>query len=160
QPPRGDVSTYKSAASCLQLSKSQQSECDGAQSSSPTLLVTMASVVCLDTSYLRPFVVMAQWGPIKAQVLADFALELSAPSGELASQVWILSVDGASNLKGSGARVVLEGQDGVLIEQSPRFEFKASNNQAEYEPLIAGMKLAIEMEVKELRAKSDSQLVM
>ncbi|MCI23157.1 gag-pol polyprotein, partial [Trifolium medium] len=98
-------------------------------------------------------------GPIKAQVLADFAHKLSAPSGELASQVWILSVDGASNLKGSGDGVVLEGPDGVLIEQSLRFEFKTSNNQAEYEALIAGMKLAIEMEVKELRAKSDSQLV-
>ncbi|GAU41232.1 hypothetical protein TSUD_280320, partial [Trifolium subterraneum] len=33
------------------------------------------------------------------------------------------------------------------------------NNQAEYEALIAGMKLAREMEVEDLRAKSDSQLV-
>jgi ribonuclease HI len=41
--------------------------------------------------------------------------------------------------------VVLEGLDGVLIEQSLRFAFKGSNNQAEYEALIAGMKLAREM---------------
>jgi ribonuclease HI len=53
----------------------------------------------------------------------------------------------------------LEGPDGVLIEQSLRFAFKASNNQAEYEALIAGMKLAREMEVADLRAKSDLQLV-
>ncbi|PNX86818.1 gag-pol polyprotein, partial [Trifolium pratense] len=46
-----------------------------------------------------------------------------------------------------------------MIEQSLRFAFKASNNQAEYEALIAGMKLAKEMEVKNLRAMSDSQLV-
>jgi ribonuclease HI len=70
-----------------------------------------------------------------------------------------LSVDGASNIRGSGARVVLEGPDGVLIEQSLRFAFKASNNQAEYEALIVGMRLAKEMEVADLRAKSDSQLV-
>jgi ribonuclease HI len=38
--------------------------------------------------------------------------------------------------------VVLEGPDGVMIEQSLRFAFRASNNQAEYEALIAGMKLA------------------
>ncbi|MCI66804.1 gag-pol polyprotein [Trifolium medium] len=63
-----------------------------------------------------------------------------------------MSVDGASNLRGSGADVVLEGPDGVLIEQSMRFEFRASNNQAEYEALIAGIRLAIEMGVKELRA--------
>jgi len=41
-------------------------------------------------------------------------------------------MDGASNLKGSGAGVVLEGPEGVLIDQSLRFAFKASNNQAEY----------------------------
>ncbi|MCI44992.1 gag-pol polyprotein, partial [Trifolium medium] len=40
-----------------------------------------------------------------------------------------------------------------------RFAFKASNNQAEYEALIAGMNLAREMEVQELNAQSDSQLV-
>jgi len=71
----------------------------------------------------------------------------------------VLSVDGSSNLKGSGAGVALEGPDGVLIEQSLRFVFKASNNQAEYEALLAGMCLAIEVGVKDLEAKSDSQMV-
>jgi len=33
----------------------------------------------------------------------------------------------------------LEEPNGVLIEQALRFAFKASNNQAEYEALIAGM---------------------
>jgi ribonuclease HI len=74
--------------------------------------------------------------------------------------VWLLSVDGSSNLKGSGAGVILEGPDDILIEQSLRFEFKASKNQAEYEALIAGMILAQEMGAENLRAKSDSQLVM
>ncbi|MCI62620.1 gag-pol polyprotein, partial [Trifolium medium] len=74
-------------------------------------------------------------------------------------QPWTLSVDGSSNLRGSRAGVVLEGPDGVLVEQLLRFAFQASNNQAEYEALIAGMKLAREMEVKDLKAKSDSQLV-
>jgi len=47
----------------------------------------------------------------------------------------------------------------VLIEQALRFAFKASNNQAEYEALIAGMLLAKEMGVQSLVVKSDSQLV-
>ncbi len=59
-------------------------------------------------------------------------------------------------MKGSGAGVILEGPGDVLIEQSLRFEFKASNNQAEYEALIAGMNLAAEMGAENLRAKSDS----
>jgi ribonuclease HI len=68
-------------------------------------------------------------------------------------------VDGSSNLKGSRAGVVLEGRNNLLIEQSLRFEFKVSNNQDEYEALIAGMTLAREMGAENLRAKSDSQLV-
>ena len=36
----------------------------------------------------------------------------------------------------------------MLIEQSLRFAFKASNNQAEYEALIAGILLAKEMGAK------------
>ena len=87
-------------------------------------------------------------GPIKGQVFADFVVELSSvatPSEGLDFR-WVLSVDGSSNQQGSDAGVILEGPNGVLIEQSLRFAFKSSNNQAEYEALIAGMLLAREME--------------
>ena len=47
----------------------------------------------------------------------------------------------------------------MLIEQSLRFAFKANNNQAEYEALIAGILLAKEMGAKVLMAKSDSLLI-
>ncbi|XP_027935092.1 uncharacterized protein LOC114190415 [Vigna unguiculata] len=100
-------------------------------------------------------------GPIRAQFLADFVVELSdlVKDREKDGSAWILSVDESSNLKGSGAGVVLEGPEGVLIEQSLRFAFKASNNKAEYEALIAGMLLAKEMGVSRLLVKSDSALV-
>lgn len=62
------------------------------------------------------------------------------------------------NIKGSGAGAILEGPNDLLIEQSLRFEFKASNNQAEYEALIVGMNLAKEMGADNLMARSDSQL--
>jgi len=101
-------------------------------------------------------------GSIKGQVYADFVAELS-PGGdpqeaELGSQ-WVLSVDGSSNQQGSGVGIILEGPNGVLIEQALRFAFKASNNQAQYEALIVGMLLAKEMGAQSLLAKSDSQLV-
>ncbi|XP_068476630.1 uncharacterized protein [Phaseolus vulgaris] len=100
-------------------------------------------------------------GFIKGQVYADFVAELS-PGGdqevESGSQ-WLLSVDGSSNQQGSGAGIVLEGPNGVLIEQALRFAFKASNNQAEYEALIAGMLLAKEMGAQNLLVKNDSQLI-
>ena len=77
-------------------------------------------------------------GPIKGQVFADFVVELSSgvtPSEGLDFR-WVLSVDDSSNQHGSGAGVILEDLNGVLIEQSVHFAFKASNNQAEYEALM------------------------
>ena len=41
-----------------------------------------------------------------------------------------------------------------------KFGFNASNNKAEYEVLIAGLKLAKEMKVESLEIFSDSQLVV
>ena len=57
-------------------------------------------------------------GPIKGQIYADFVVELSsaATHQEEAGFRWMLSVDGSSNQQGSGAGVILEGQDGLLIE--------------------------------------------
>ncbi|XP_020230287.1 uncharacterized protein LOC109811062 [Cajanus cajan] len=100
-------------------------------------------------------------GAIKAQALANFVMELTSPAdeGEIGETQWILSVDGALNLGGSGAGIVLEGPGGILLEQSLRFEFRASNNQAEYKALLAGMVLAKEMGATSLSARSDSQLI-
>jgi len=93
-------------------------------------------------------------GPIKGKIFADFVVELSSETVQSAGDDyrWVLSGDGSSNQLGSGAGVILEGPNGVLIEQSLRFAFKANNNQAEYEALIAGILLAKEMGAKVLMA--------
>ena len=89
-------------------------------------------------------------------------VELSSENApqEEANFRWVLSVDGSSNEQGSGAGVILEGPNGLLIEQALRFAFKVSNNQAKYEALIVGMLLAKEMGAHSLLAKSDSLLVI
>jgi len=94
------------------------------------------------------------WGSIKGQVFVDFVVELSSEIAQNAEDDfrWVLSVDESSNQLGSGAGVILGGPNGVLIEQSLRFAFKASNNQAEYEASIAGILLAKEMGAKVLMA--------
>ena len=96
-------------------------------------------------------------GPMKAQFLADFLIEL--PPMTEKNDWWSLNVDGSSNKKGGGAGVILEGPDELTVEQAIRFGVETSNNQAEYEALIAGLKLARELGVKQLRCQSDSQLV-
>jgi len=58
------------------------------------------------------------------------------------------------------AGVVLESPDGLKVEQSLHFNFKASNNQVEYEALIAGLNLAGDMGDKQLRCLTNSQLTV
>ncbi|KAM1256282.1 hypothetical protein ACFX2G_031011 [Malus domestica] len=73
---------------------------------------------------------------------------------------WSLYVDGSSNQQGCGAGLVLTTPDKVAIEYVLRFKFKASNNEAEYEALLAGLHLAKHLGVKQIDIFSDSQLVV
>ena len=103
---------------------------------------------------------------IKGQILADFVMEFtSAEPAENAQtetnpSIWKLSVDGASNAQGSGAGLILTSPEGIDIEYALRFGFHASNNESEYEAVIAGLNLANSLEVDQLEVCSDSQLVV
>ncbi|KAM2908832.1 hypothetical protein COP2_048302 [Malus domestica] len=117
---------------------------------------------------------------IKAQALADFVAEFTPSLGNATvrpndapeaaestlatltpsnKDFWNLHVDGASNYKGSGAGVVLVTPDGSMLEQAITLGFKASNNEAEYEALLAGLRMAKDLAVKKLAIHSDSQLI-
>ncbi|XP_021817133.1 uncharacterized protein LOC110759389 [Prunus avium] len=74
--------------------------------------------------------------------------------------LWTLYVDGSSNRQGSGAGLVLKAPDQTTIEYAIRFQFQASNNEAEYKALLAGLRLAKGIGAKQLRICSDSQLVV
>ncbi|KAG7559073.1 Aspartic peptidase domain superfamily [Arabidopsis thaliana x Arabidopsis arenosa] len=97
----------------------------------------------------------------KSQVLADFLIELPPElvEGVPPTEKWVLHVDGASSRHGSGVGVRLESPTGEVLEQSFRLAFPASNNEAEYEALIAGLRLAHGIGVKKIQAYCDSQLV-
>ncbi|XP_020215368.1 uncharacterized protein LOC109799227 [Cajanus cajan] len=97
-------------------------------------------------------------GPLKAQCLADFIAELT-PAVQTESPTWILHVDGSSNVKGSGAGIILEGPNNMMLELAIKFNFQATNNQAEYEALLAGLRLAKDVGVKRLICCSDSKLI-
>ncbi|GKV20136.1 hypothetical protein SLEP1_g30298 [Rubroshorea leprosula] len=100
---------------------------------------------------------------IKGQAVADFLVEcISATKEEKAPEhpVWVLYVDGATNIEGSGAGAVLLGPDGFKFEHALRFKFQTTNNAAEYEALIYGLKLASELKVQSIQVLSDSQLVV
>ncbi|XP_074301332.1 uncharacterized protein LOC141632713 [Silene latifolia] len=84
-------------------------------------------------------------------------LNLEEDKGE---QVWELHMDGASNAKGAGVGLVLKSPQGDLIVQAVRCEFKATNNEAEYEALILGLKLALDLKIRRLQVCSDSKLIV
>ncbi|KAL5578310.1 hypothetical protein UlMin_020009 [Ulmus minor] len=107
---------------------------------------------------------------LKSQVLADFVADF-APNvthqadkellnlTEHSNSKWTLTVDGSSNVNGAGIGLVLTSPEGDLIQQAISCGFKATNNEAEYEALIAGLNLAKDMGIKKLSIRSDSQLM-
>jgi len=98
---------------------------------------------------------------LKAQVLADFVIELPLADldGTNSNKKWLLHVDGSSNRQGSRVGIQLTSPTGEVIEQSFRLGFNASNNEFEYEALIGGIKLAQEIGIHKIHAHNDSQLV-
>ncbi|XP_028076658.1 uncharacterized protein LOC114278742 [Camellia sinensis] len=74
-------------------------------------------------------------------------------------EIWKLFVDGASNRHGAGLGIVLTSPDGLIIEQAITLGFPASNNEVEYEALLAGLRSALRMKASALMVFSDSKLV-
>ncbi|XP_020963855.1 uncharacterized protein LOC110265278 [Arachis ipaensis] len=97
---------------------------------------------------------------IKAQVMADFLVEVTGDPDGASNTWWKLHVDGASNQMFGGVGIILEIPAGVIYEQSVKFDFTVSNNQAEYEALLGGLALAREVGATRLEVCSDSQVVM
>ncbi|GKB15245.1 reverse transcriptase domain-containing protein [Tanacetum coccineum] len=69
---------------------------------------------------------------------------------------WILFTDGSSCTDGSGAGLILTNPEGMEFTYALRFRFDATNNEAKYEALIAGLRIAEQMGVKNIQANVDS----
>jgi ribonuclease HI len=72
---------------------------------------------------------------------------------------WKLFTDGSSCGDGSGVGLVLISPEGAEFTYALRFTFKASNNESEYEALLARLKIAGQMAVENLQAYINSRLV-
>ncbi|GKF67236.1 reverse transcriptase domain-containing protein, partial [Tanacetum coccineum] len=60
---------------------------------------------------------------------------------------------------GSGSGLILTNPEGAEFTYATRFRFEATNNGAEYEALIAGLRIAEQMGVKNLQAHVDTRLL-
>ena len=100
---------------------------------------------------------------IKAQALADFITEWTDGSHrqqeDAEEHCWDMFFDGSYTLQGAGAGVVLISPKKEIHKFAIQLNFQATNNIAEYEGLVSGLKIARSLGVSRLRIKGDSQLV-
>ena len=115
---------------------------------------------------------------VKGQVLADLVAEFAEPSLEEEARTqdmdeksvgaislqgltcWKVYVDGPTNQRGSGVRLVLISHKKITIEKSLRLGFLATNNEAEYEALLEGMSTVQKLGGKAVNMFLDSRLVV
>ncbi|XP_074346516.1 uncharacterized protein LOC141685307 [Apium graveolens] len=110
---------------------------------------------------------------IKAQALAEFVVKCTFPeqqppaSHEITQEeanpgtdCWKLYVDGSSRAERSGVGLILISPEGFTIQQAITFAFKATNNQAKYEALISGLRLAKYFGISKMIVYSDSQIMV
>nr|CAE05030.2 OSJNBa0044M19.17 [Oryza sativa Japonica Group]CAE05529.2 OSJNBa0053B21.3 [Oryza sativa Japonica Group] len=110
---------------------------------------------------------------IKSQALADFVAEWtpapepvsipeasSGPSQLPHTAYWVMQFDGSLSLQGAGAGVTLTSPSGDVLRYLVRLDFRATNNMAEYEGLLAGLRVATGLGIRRLLVLGDSQLVV
>ncbi|GKC87303.1 reverse transcriptase domain-containing protein [Tanacetum coccineum] len=88
------------------------------------------------------------------------ATKTKAPANLKAeTDIWKLYTNGASNDHRSGAGLILIDPEGSAYSYALRLNFANSNNDAKYEALLAGLRIATKIKVEKMHAFVDSKLV-
>jgi hypothetical protein len=93
---------------------------------------------------------------VKGQVLADFLLEFNnTPESEVLpkKETWVVYVESSSANRKSGVRVALVSLDGEKFQYAIKLDFVTTNNEAEYEAVLAGLTIAWEMGAKNVEIR-------
>jgi hypothetical protein len=100
---------------------------------------------------------------IKSQIIADFFADWGEhqylpPAPD--SMYWRMNFDGSKMLGGLGASIIFTSPKGDKLLYVLQIHFCASNNVAEYEALVHGLKLAKEIGIRRILCFRDSDLVV
>ena len=89
----------------------------------------------------------------KSQVLADFVIEwteVQMPPAIVDQEYWMMYFNGLLMKKGAGVGLVFMSPLMVRMRYMVHLHFPSSNNVAEYEALINGLLIAIELGIRRL----------
>jgi hypothetical protein len=92
------------------------------------------------------------------QIRKHLSLEQRMPSPT--TSVWKMFFDAASSSIGAGAGVVFKSPSREIISLSYKLEFEVTNNVAEYEALILGLRAEKEMGIREMAVFGDAELIV
>ncbi|KAG8502290.1 hypothetical protein CXB51_001975 [Gossypium anomalum] len=90
----------------------------------------------------------------------DLMCVTTTEEGALEELPWKLNFDGESNAVSNGIGAVLVSPDGNNYPFTSKLDFDCTNNMAEYEAYIMGIRAAIERKIKVLEVCGDSALVI
>ncbi|XP_021317707.1 uncharacterized protein LOC110435923 [Sorghum bicolor] len=100
---------------------------------------------------------------IKSRAIADFVAEwtgIQLPPPQIQHECWTLYFDGSLMKTGASAGLVFISPLGVRMRYAIRLHFPESNNAAEYEALVNGLHIVIELGIKRLEIRGDSRLII
>ena len=87
-------------------------------------------------------------------------MEVQLPTPDVTHEYWTMYFDRPIMAPSLGAGVVLISPDGSRLRYAIRLHFSASNNAAEYEALINGLRITIMLSATRLYVRGDSELVV
>ena len=97
---------------------------------------------------------------IKAQALANFVAEFTMMDQDPEANYYTIYTDRSSAVGVGGIGVILLSLEKDILKYGIQLQFPATNNEAEYETILTGLKVVKALGVRNLKLNLNSKLVV